>query len=199
MLPVIVIDEDIDALANLERLLQALGLEVIPLNDAGAYLAHDVFSLPHVAVIPLSMQAYYGMDIIKAAILSSAATHVFAVASNPEVSEVVQAVRIGVSDVLQTPIETTHIINAAKQDALSVSNLAGLPVITDAININLTKREKEVLKLVLKAKSNQEIASAFKISIRTVEAHRSKILKKFNAKNHAELMNKLSFKNGEWR
>ena len=52
----------------------------------------------------------------------------------------------------------------------------------------LSVREKEVLKLIAKGKSNSEIAEALFISVRTVESHRAAILKKLNVKNTADLV-----------
>jgi two-component system nitrate/nitrite response regulator NarL len=52
---------------------------------------------------------------------------------------------------------------------------------------DLTSREEEILVLVAQGKSNKEIASQLKISIRTSEAHREKIMKKLNLHTIAEL------------
>lgn len=51
----------------------------------------------------------------------------------------------------------------------------------------LTESEKKVLACILDGKSNREIANLLHRSIRTVEDHRSSIMKKFNASNPAEL------------
>lgn len=51
----------------------------------------------------------------------------------------------------------------------------------------LSKREEEILVLVAGGKSNKEIANELKISIRTCEAHREKIMKKLNLHSVAEL------------
>jgi DNA-binding CsgD family transcriptional regulator len=48
---------------------------------------------------------------------------------------------------------------------------------------SLTTREFEILNRILTDNSNLEIAIYFKISIRTVNAHKRNIMKKFNANN----------------
>ncbi|MGM0545766.1 MAG: response regulator [Bacteroidota bacterium] len=53
---------------------------------------------------------------------------------------------------------------------------------------NLTKREKEVLGLIVKENTNQEIADQLYISTRTVDAHRRNLLQKTGAKNTAGLV-----------
>lgn len=55
---------------------------------------------------------------------------------------------------------------------------------------NLTKREKQILKLVLQLKNNKDIAEELDISRRTAEVHRFNLMKKLDVKNLMELSNK---------
>jgi DNA-binding NarL/FixJ family response regulator len=55
-------------------------------------------------------------------------------------------------------------------------------------NRALTKREKEILSLVIDGVSNAIIAEKLDISVRTVENHRANILRKVGVKNTAELV-----------
>ncbi|MCB0310015.1 MAG: response regulator transcription factor [Bdellovibrionales bacterium] len=59
----------------------------------------------------------------------------------------------------------------------------------------LTKREVEILRHLADGKPNREIAKMLHISTRTVDTHRSNILKKLNVKTNAELV-KLAIANG---
>ena len=52
----------------------------------------------------------------------------------------------------------------------------------------LTKREIEILRLVVDGRSNKEIAELLEKSVRTVETHRFNIMKKLHVKNIAELI-----------
>ena len=52
----------------------------------------------------------------------------------------------------------------------------------------LTRREKEVLQLILKEYTNKEIASELFISLRTVDAHKRNLLEKTGSKNVAGLV-----------
>lgn len=54
----------------------------------------------------------------------------------------------------------------------------------------ITKREKEILKLLLSGNGNKEIAEALTISKRTAEVHRFNLMKKLKVKNLIELANK---------
>ena len=55
---------------------------------------------------------------------------------------------------------------------------------------NLTKREKQILHLVLQLKNNKDIAEELSISKRTAEVHRFNLMKKLDVKNLMELSNK---------
>ncbi len=54
--------------------------------------------------------------------------------------------------------------------------------------VQLTKREKEILELICKGMSNQDVANQLHISIRTVEKHRSDLLDKTNSVNSISLV-----------
>lgn len=56
----------------------------------------------------------------------------------------------------------------------------------------LTKKEKQILKLILTGKTNSEISDALQNSKRTIETHRFNLMKKMNVKNLIELSAKAS-------
>lgn len=57
-------------------------------------------------------------------------------------------------------------------------------------DFNLTKRERQILGLVLKGLSNKDIGESLNISKRTAEVHRFNLMKKLDVKNLMELANK---------
>lgn len=61
-------------------------------------------------------------------------------------------------------------------------------------NLDLTHREKELTRLLVRGQSNQEIADLLCISIHTVKTHVSRILSKLNVHSRNELN---SFLNGK--
>jgi DNA-binding CsgD family transcriptional regulator len=54
--------------------------------------------------------------------------------------------------------------------------------------LRLTQREKEVVRLVIKGHSNKLIAHELNISMKTVEAHRARAVKRLGVKTSAELI-----------
>jgi len=63
-----------------------------------------------------------------------------------------------------------------------------MPILREEMMI--TKREKEILTLLLSGKGNKEIAETLDISKRTAEVHRFNLMKKLKVKNLIELSNK---------
>ena len=55
-------------------------------------------------------------------------------------------------------------------------------------SVYLTEREKDILRLIAKEHTNQEIADELFISVRTVDAHRRNLLQKIGARNTAGLV-----------
>src|SRR5512133_2466098 len=60
-------------------------------------------------------------------------------------------------------------------------------------NVPLSKREKEVLKLVLQGKSNKQIAFSLNIAVSTVEFHLKNVFVKFQVSSRVELILKLGY------
>lgn len=54
--------------------------------------------------------------------------------------------------------------------------------------VSLTKKEKEIVKLILEGNGSKEISSGLNISVNTVGTHRKNILKKLGAKNVGEMI-----------
>jgi DNA-binding NarL/FixJ family response regulator len=52
----------------------------------------------------------------------------------------------------------------------------------------LSKREREILRLICKGRTNKQIAEELFLSVRTVERHRSSIMRKAGLQNRAELV-----------
>lgn len=54
----------------------------------------------------------------------------------------------------------------------------------------LTKKEKEILRMIIDGKQNKDIADTFEKSVRTIETHRFNIMKKLGVNNGVDMINK---------
>ncbi len=57
-------------------------------------------------------------------------------------------------------------------------------------SVDLSKRQREVLKMIISGYTTGEIASQLYLSAETVKSHRSTLLRKFNVKNSVGLVRK---------
>jgi FixJ family two-component response regulator len=103
----------------------------------------------------------------------------------------VRALKGGAVDFLQKPappkvlLERVHA--AIDNDRQRRAAAAEAVVVAERLAL-LTAREREVLELLLAGKTSKEIATALKLSIRTVEGHRRMVLSKARVRSTAQLV-----------
>jgi len=93
--------------------------------------------------------------------------------------ELIRAIRVvAAGEALLTPAATRRLITAyVSQPERRVSPLP-----------DVTARELEVLELIARGRSNEEIAAELHVSIGTVKSHISRLLTKLNARDRAQLV-----------
>jgi two-component system response regulator FixJ len=106
--------------------------------------------------------------------------------SYADISMAVQAVKHGAFDFIEKPIEVDSFIElvglALKHNQLDDST----------VGKSLTKTEKIVLELILEGMSNRGIAYTLHRSERTIEVHRSHVMRKLNVDNVVDLVKRAS-------
>ena len=110
-------------------------------------------------------------------------------AESPQIENVVAAIRNGALDYLTLPLETGRLARslARVRAEAEAQGRARQHVAESRRRISLlSKREREVLRLLSLGSSNKVIARELSISPRTVEIHRSKMMAKLRASHAAE-------------
>jgi len=110
----------------------------------------------------------------------------------------VEAMKKGAVTLLEKPLKTDSLIDAVETAIASsvvskpVEQAMEMPAEQRASFIklmgSLTPREEEVLNEMVAGKTNKIIASDLSISIRTVEVHRSRLMKKLEVRSVSELI-----------
>lgn len=90
------------------------------------------------------------------------------------------------SQIIQSELLFTEIENIHPQENISLTN-NGYDILTKNY-LNFTKRETEVLHLLIKGLSNLKIAEELYLSPKTVEKYVGNLLKKTNSANRTELV-----------
>ena len=103
----------------------------------------------------------------------------------------VEAMKAGAMDFLRKPVREQDLLDriqqALKRELDSRDRLSEQARIRARID-TLTPREQEVFELVVQGKGNKVIAAELRISERTVEAHRSQVMKKLKVRTLADLV-----------
>ena len=85
--------------------------------------------------------------------------------------------------------------NTSVNESVSINNhIDSKKESNEEENINLTRREKEILSYLLDGKTNKEVSLILDISLNTVNNHVANIYEKSGVKNRVELVNKFSKK-----
>ena len=118
---------------------------------------------------------------------------------------VVQALRIGASGYLLKDTSNKVFLDAIRRvhkgefyyigevSDIVIRYLKESTVSNDTVEqsepkVQLSKREKEILMLIKSGQNSKEVALELGLSVRTVDAHRFNILRKFSAKNIGEVV-----------
>ncbi|MOA11339.1 Transcriptional regulatory protein TdiR [compost metagenome] len=108
-----------------------------------------------------------------------------------DVPMAVQAVKRGAYDFLEKPFNQEALllaVNSALEAAASLQQTSTLAQQCETRLQTLTTREREVLERVIEGKMNKVIADDLGISIKTVEAHRGKMMDKMGVRSIADLV-----------
>lgn len=108
-----------------------------------------------------------------------------------DISTAVKAMKAGALDFLEKPFKNEKLIelihNAVNKHKIDRARNNNQNKTLKCIN-SLTKREKEVMELVVTGKLNKDIAKQLEISIKTVEVHRANVMEKMGVTSVADLV-----------
>ena len=158
-------------------------LEALPDNAVGCVLL-DVLLLPNMGGHRVLMQELENRDIVLPVVLLTGHADVQALA--------IQAIRSGVFDVVEKPYKDKLLVERLRQ-ALTTSQKwrevqAERKGIAERLE-TLTRREREVMGLLVTGMKNKMIAEHLGISRKTLDIHRSKVMGKMKARTVADLVN----------
>lgn len=162
-------------------------------------LDHLQTAVPDVLLMDIQMPGINGIDLCKQVLRLHPQIKIIAFSSFDDSNYVKQIFRSGAKGYLLKNADKQTIakaIEAVVRDEEfmdeTIKNILLQETITgqrrSIYEVPLTKREKEILKLIAEGQSNQEIADKLFISLRTVETHRLNINQKLGVKNTAGLV-----------
>ena len=164
---------------------------------------------PHVLIVDIRMPEMNGIEVVGAMSKSHKDVRTLVLSMHDSEEYVVQAIQAGADGYLLKGASKEEFLKALHKVASGGKYFTGdvsAIIMNNFVNGNvkssktsetpkedpfkLTKREKQILNLVLELKNNKDIADELKISKRTAEVHRFNLMKKLDVKNLMELSQK---------
>ncbi len=187
---VFIVDDDDAVRRALSFALQAEGFRVESFGSARVFLDSD---LPRrgCLVTDVRMPGMDGLELQREVKKRHLALSVIVITGHGDVPIAVQAMMAGAVDFLEKPFEHKILVasirralelNMSRSSSIDEANKA-----KDAMDL-LTDRERAVLGILVQGHPNKIIAFELGISIRTVEVHRSNIMKKTRARSLSDLV-----------
>jgi FixJ family two-component response regulator len=188
---VYVVDDDASIRELVEWLMRRDGIAVASYASAREFLDAYRPGAPGCLVLDLYLPGMSGLELQRDLAARGIAMPVIFLSGRADVPNAVQAVKGGAIDFIEKPFDYKRMAalvrDALARDAQARARRAVTAAATARL-ASLTQREREVLDRVVDGKPNRVIAEELAISIKTVEAHRARLMEKLEVDSVAALV-----------
>ncbi len=188
---VAIVDDEAGVRKMLSRGLQLEGFSCRPFSSGQDFLDSLEHETPDCVILDLRMPGLDGLDVLERLPESARGVAVLMFSSHGTIPDAVQAIHTGAIDFVEKPILihdlTEKIREAIVQSEQTIASIKQAGENQQFFD-RLTNREKTVAEEIYKGLTGTEIAEKLEISPRTVEVHRTSIMKKMKARNLADLV-----------
>jgi FixJ family two-component response regulator len=189
---VFVVDDDVSVREALEGLLRSAGWEVRAFASAEAFLACPPASGPSCLVLDVSLPELNGLDLQTRVAGKRSEMPIIFVTGYGDVPMSVRAMKAGAAEFLTKPFGEDELLRAIEaainRSRQMVGEQASLRALRERYD-SLTRRERQVMALVVTGLLNKQAGGELGISEITVKAHRGRVMEKMEAGSLAELVN----------
>jgi FixJ family two-component response regulator len=184
---VLVVDDDEAVREALSMMLRAAGRTVEAFASAEEFIERGGATRRGCLVLDVRMPGMSGLELQDWLVRRNAMLPIVFLTGHGDIPMAVRAVRRGAWHFLQKPVDDRELL-ATVDAALSGESPPDTPprALPPAVGL-LSRREREVLDLILGGRQTRAIAEALFISVKTVEFHRSRIHAKLGVASMAEL------------
>jgi len=186
------VDDDPEFSAAAQRLLEMAGYQVLSFPSAERLLEQQV-SKDRVGCILLDVRlpALTGPDLQQQLIAQSVELPIIFLSGYDDIPTTVRTIKSGAEDFMRKPV-TADILLSTVERAIDKHKTSQQRrderAILSANAGRLTPREREVFERIVEGKSNKQIAHEFGSTVRTIKAHRQRVMEKMQARSLAELV-----------
>ena len=192
---VFVVDDDHAVRDSLQVLFKTVGIESKAYGSADAFLSAYDSKQPGCLVLDVRMPGMDGVELQQHLISKRIAIPIIFVSGHGDIRMAVEAVQSGAVDFIEKPLRQQVVLEqvrtALAQDAESRRRQSERDTIEKRLS-TLSVREQEVLSLIITGNHNKSIAAQLGISHKTIESHRTNIMRKTEAQNTVHLLRMVS-------
>lgn len=188
---VFVIDDDPSARESLKTLIESEGWQPETFRSGREFLSRPRVLVPSCLVLDIALPDLNGLEVLNR-VADRVDMPVIFVAGHCDVATTVRAMKAGAAEVMTKPVVEDELAAAMRyaidRSRAALGQAAKMLALRDCY-ASLSRREREVMALVVAGLLNKQVGAELGISEITVKAHRGKMMRKMLARCLPELVN----------
>jgi FixJ family two-component response regulator len=188
---VFVVDDDISVRESLKLLIRTAGWQPETFESAQEFLSHPRVQVPSCMVLDVTLPGLNGLDLQKRVAVDRTDMPIIFITGHGDVPITVQAMKAGAVEFLMKPFDADALLSAIQQalerSRTALEHEAEIRELRDRY-ASLSRREREVMALVVRGLLNKLVGFELGVSEITVKAHRGKVMQKMKAGSLANLV-----------
>src|SRR5213594_3048821 len=188
---VFVVDDDISVRESLDLLIRNAGWQPELLATAQEFLARPRVLAPSCLVLDVSLPGLNGLELQRRIAADRTDMPIIFITGHGDIPMSVQAMKAGAVEFLTKPFGDGVLLgairNAIERSRTALGHEAEVRELRDR-HASLSRRERQVMALVVTGKLNKQVGGDLGISEITVKAHRGQVMRKMKAGSVADLV-----------